>query len=164
MYWITVIVFIIDQVTKYIIRASLNLGSGVVVIPHLFNIVHSRNKGAAFGMFQNHSQYLTVITFVAVFLILYLFITTPKKDKLLRAAYGMILGGALGNLYDRVISGYVTDFLDFHIGQHSWPTFNVADSCISVAIVLIIYDAIRKERLRTHPVANEELQSPKAAE
>ena len=71
----------------------------------------------------------------------------------------MILGGALGNLYDRIINGYVTDFLDFHIGQYSWPTFNIADSSISIAIVLIIYDAIQKERAHTNLIIKKELQS-----
>jgi signal peptidase II len=159
MYWVTLIVFIIDQFTKWIIRLSIKTGDGITIIPYLFNIIHSRNRGAAFGIFQNYSQYLTVITFVAVFLILYLFITTPKNDKLLRISYGMILGGALGNLYDRIINGYVTDFLDFHIGQYSWPTFNIADSSISIAIVLIIYDAIQKERAHTNLIIKKELQS-----
>jgi len=159
MYWITIVIFIIDQLTKWLIRLSLKPGVTITIIPHLFNILYSRNKGAAFGMFQDYSQYLTVLTFVAIFLILYLFVTTPSKDKLLRASYGMILGGALGNLYDRIIYGYVTDFLDFHIGQYSWPTFNIADSSISIAIILIIYDAIKKERAHTKALIKKEFPS-----
>ena len=159
MYWITIVIFIIDQLTKWLIRLSLKPGATITIISHLFNILHSRNKGAAFGMFQDYSQYLTVLTFVAIFLILYLFVTTPSKDKLLRASYGMILGGALGNLYDRIIYGYVTDFLDFHIGQYSWPTFNIADSSISIAIILIIYDAIKKERAHTKALIKKEFPS-----
>lgn len=141
---VAMLAVILDQVGKYLIIAHVDMYETITVIPGFFNIVHVRNPGAAFGLFANQAPMIRNIVLisasvVAMVVILYLFHQTPATYPLLSAGFAMILGGAAGNLIDRIRWGRVVDFLDLHLGSFHWPAFNIADSSISVGIVIFAY-------------------------
>jgi signal peptidase II len=134
-------VTVLDQVSKAAIAGSLVRGELVEVVPGFFNIVYWMNPGAAFGMLGDIGEYriflLAGVSVVALFIIG--FLLYQYKDTLTVISLSMIAGGAVGNLIDRVRLGEVLDFLDFYVGAYHWPAFNVADSSISVGVVLLFY-------------------------
>ncbi len=141
-------VLALDQWTKWLIESHLPEMSSHEVIPGLLHISHVRNTGVAFGMFANGGRdgspwVLSLFGLVALGLIAVLFYRTPEGDRGLLAALALVLGGAVGNLFDRMASGAVTDFIAVFIGSYRWPDFNVADSAISVGLVLILLDSFR---------------------
>ncbi|TET22546.1 MAG: signal peptidase II [Candidatus Aminicenantes bacterium] len=144
-YFLFILFFlIVDQLTKFIISRSIGLNNSLSVIPGFFDLVHVRNKGAIFGIFsQSGSQVVHILlmlaSLVALALVIYYFFKTAISEKLLKISLSLILAGALGNLIDRIFRGYVIDFLDFSIKGWHWPSFNVADSCISVGALLLIF-------------------------
>jgi signal peptidase II len=145
------VILILDQATKLWIQNTIPLWESKTVIPGLFNLVHVLNKGAAFGFLAdldgNMQTYFFIgITGLAVVLIFHLLRTVHRKDNYLFAALGLILGGALGNLIDRIRVGMVIDFLDFYVGSHHWPAFNVADMAISTGAILLLVSFYRKKR------------------
>ncbi len=127
-------VLILDQSSKSIVAASLHYGESWPS-EGFFRITHARNTGTAFSLFQGYNNILSYIAIFAVVVLLWVYATTGAKSSLLRFALGLQLGGALGNLIDRLQQGYVTDFVD--VGP--WPIFNVADSSISIGMVLMIW-------------------------
>jgi signal peptidase II len=128
-----VVVLALDQLTKAIVRSNLALGEA---LPEegFVRIVHVANTGAAFGILQGQTFFLTVTTFLGLAAILLYYLYPPMEHGLLRTALGLQLGGAIGNLTDRVRLGEVTDFIDFRY----WPTFNVADSAIVIGVATIV--------------------------
>lgn len=144
---VATLVVIIDQVSKYIIVAHIGLYESITVIPGFFNIVHVQNPGAAFGLFSQQAPMIRNIVLIgasviAMGVILYLFYQAPATYPLLSAGFALILGGAAGNMIDRLRWGKVVDFLDLYIGSFHWPAFNVADSAISVGMVVFAYYVI----------------------
>jgi signal peptidase II len=143
-YFLLIIILVLaDQVTKSLISRSIYLNSRVEVIPGFFQLVHIRNKGAIFGFFnQSGSQLvyllLTIASFIALGLVIYYFFKAPASEKFLRVYLSLILAGALGNFIDRLFRGYVVDFLDFSIRGWHWPSFNVADSCITIGALMLV--------------------------
>jgi len=153
-------IVVVDQVTKILAHAYLQGSSPVAVIPGWFNLSYSRNPGGLFGYFGSlpdpwRGVLLTLLPVVAVILI-FLFLTRADADALTRFGLASILGGAVGNLIDRVFRGEVVDFLDAYVsspaladwlvrtfGTAHWPTFNVADSCIVTGACLLILDMLR---------------------
>ncbi|MBE3113871.1 MAG: signal peptidase II [Actinobacteria bacterium] len=135
-----VCVLILDQVTKYIIIEKLPISSEIEVIRGFFYITHLKNTGAAFGLFQDSTRTLTIISFVAIVLIIILKIILKLNYAFYNVSLGFILGGALGNLIDRYFVGEVTDFLNFTF----WPVFNIADSFIIIGFCLIIILMLRE--------------------
>jgi len=141
------IVVAIDQLSKVIIFEMLPLYGTVSVIPGFFNITHIHNPGGAFGFLAGHSAVWRYFVFLfisslAIGLIIYYYHKTPKTHILLSCGFALILGGAVGNMIDRVRMGIVIDFLDFYIGNLHWPAFNVADSAISIGITVFIYHLV----------------------
>ncbi len=141
---IITILLAIDQITKAAIFKSINPYSTRTVIPEFFDLVHVQNKGAIFGFFSNADSsfifiLLTLFSLAALGLVVYYFIKTPVSEKLMNISLSLILAGALGNQVDRIMRGYVIDFLDFEFWGWHWPSFNVADSCISTGAVLLIF-------------------------
>ncbi|MXX92308.1 MAG: signal peptidase II [Chloroflexi bacterium] len=135
MLWVlAVVVLLLDQSTKSVIVAWLDWGQSWPDEGFL-RITHARNTGTAFSLFQGHNNVLSFIALLAVGVLLWVYATTGARSFVLRLALGLQLGGALGNLLDRLQQGYVTDFLD--VGP--WPIFNVADSAISVGMVLMVW-------------------------
>lgn len=141
------LVVVLDQISKVIIFDTLPLYSTVSVIPGFFNITHIHNPGGAFGFLANHSAVWRHLIFLfisslAIGLIIYYYHKTPKTHLLLSCGFALILGGAIGNMIDRVRLGVVIDFLDVYVGNLHWPAFNVADSAISIGITIFIYHLV----------------------
>ncbi len=140
---IAVSVVVIDQITKHLILTRMPLYDVMSVIPGFFNITHIRNPGGAFGFMATGSQGIRNLLFigvsvVALGLIVYFYRITPRTHRSLAAAMAMIFGGAVGNLIDRLRFGEVVDFLDLYLGSYHWPSFNAADSAITIGIAIFI--------------------------
>lgn len=137
-----VLVVVADQLSKLWIRSNLLVGQSLFEIG-FFRITHIQNTGAAFGLFRGHSLILTVVALFGVaVLLLYVFFFYRHypllNNRLSRVALGLVLGGTIGNLIDRLRLGYVTDFIDFTV----WPAFNIADSAITVGVIIIAYSLL----------------------
>jgi signal peptidase II len=139
-------VLVVDQWTKVLAEDHL-LGSGqVVLIPGFVNLTLVENTGVAFGLFAAGGNTLGVVILsllglMALSLVLYYFWRTPETNRTVLVGLALILGGAVGNLVDRLMSGSVTDFIDVYVGRYHWPTFNAADSAIVIGICLMAIDA-----------------------
>lgn len=144
-YYLLILVLVIfDQLTKFFIAKNLSQYDNVTVIPGFFKLVHVRNTGAIFGFLSDSGKpwvyiALTVASLLALTLVVYYFYIVPAKDKIFKLALALILAGALGNLIDRVFRGYVVDFLHFYVKRWQWPSFNMADSCITIGALLLLY-------------------------
>ncbi len=149
----------LDQLTKFLVVQHLHLGALVSVIPGGFNLVHIRNRGAAFGLLSSLSPEFAWLFFIFTTLLVllvvgYLWYKLPADNRLATLGYSLILAGALGNLIDRVRLGEVIDFLDFYLGRYHWPAFNVADTlvCLGAGVLIwVIFTEDRGERV-SHPV------------
>ena len=141
-YLITGAVFIFDQISKEFIRLWMPLGDSWPSTGFL-RIVHGTNTGSAFGLFAGFTNLLILASIVGIAAVLYYFYRQGNNAIALRISLGLIVGGALGNLFDRVVSGKVVDFIS--VGW--WPSFNIADSAISVGMFLLIFTMIFGERL-----------------
>jgi signal peptidase II len=139
---ITVLLIVIDQLTKLAVVSTMSLNQSVPVIPNVFHITYVHNFGAAFGILAHRTGFFILITVAVVLFILFFLRQVPGEHTLLRVALALQLGGALGNLIDRVRFGYVVDFFDFRV----WPVFNVADIAIVTGIGLLILDLARNAR------------------
>ncbi len=145
-------VFVLDRLTKNLIRNYVSPWQNISIIPSFFSIVHTENRGAAFGLFADSSSEWRTLLLVALALGVMLFITAllvqPWRGGLvptqtLRTGLALVLGGAMGNVWDRLIRGGVTDFLEFYFGSYQFPTFNVADSAITIGAALLLLDMWR---------------------
>lgn len=144
---IAVAVLVLDRFSKWIVATRLTLHDGITVIPDFFRIVHVENPGAAFGLFaaSSYQWRLTILILFSLLALIVVGVLLWKNSHIVSAtgtALSLILGGALGNLWDRVIAGHVTDFLEFHIGSYYWPSFNVADSAIVIGALLLVGDIL----------------------
>jgi signal peptidase II len=152
--FIALAVLISDRFTKWLVVRNIALDDAISIIPGLFRLTHLENTGAAFSLFaESTSPFRTVLLVaisVAALIIVALLLWMRRSDfNATTLALSLIMGGALGNLWDRLTYGKVTDFLDFYIGTHHWPPFNVADSAIVVGALLLLARALRKEKLST---------------
>lgn len=150
--FVSLAVLVLDQWTKWLIEIHLPLHASTPVLGGLFNFTHVRNTGVAFGLFaaqglSSGGWLLTALGLGALAAVCIYFWRTPTKDKTLLAALALVVGGALGNLLDRAATGAVTDFVDLFVGAHHWPAWNVADAAISIGIVLMAIDSLK----RHHP-------------
>ncbi|HIE35698.1 MAG TPA: signal peptidase II [Candidatus Omnitrophica bacterium] len=137
--FIASIIFFIELIIKNYLRLNFSSQS-FPVIKNIFYISVVFNRGAAFGILKNRTTFLIYIGIFFLFLILFLLWKEKKEKIIIKVSYGLILGGALSNLFDRIFLGYVVDYLDFRI----WPVFNLADTCISIGIGLLFLDYIKK--------------------
>jgi signal peptidase II len=147
---ISALVIVLDQVAKYWVSQSLAPGASIPVMP-FFNLVLTYNTGAAFSFLSQASGwqrgFFIVIAALASLFIIY-FIRRYHRERYFSIGLSLILGGALGNLWDRIVLGHVVDFLDFYIQAHHWPAFNVADSAITCGAALLIWDSFSKRAAR----------------
>jgi signal peptidase II len=155
-YAIALVVILLDQASKLFIQATIPLGHGIPIIPGIFAIVHVLNPGAAFGLLAGRSAsfrnpFFIGISLLAVGFILFYRHRELKGHSLASFALSLILGGAIGNLVDRLRIGMVIDFLDVHYYQYHWPAFNVADSCITIGVSLMMLELVLGERRARHP-------------
>ena len=151
---IAVVVVVLDRWSKRWIVANVLPGHAIVVWPHVFRITHVLNTGAAFSMFEGATSPLLVrnllvgFSALAVVVILFLIWRMGRRISATAVALALILGGAIGNMYDRIRLGYVVDFLEVHIVHYHWPDFNVADSCIVVGACLLLLEMLRPQKNR----------------
>jgi signal peptidase II len=144
-------VLVLDQWTKWLVEVHLPHSVSHELVPGLLNLTHVKNTGVAFGLFASHGAdggawVLVAMGLVALGAVFLYFRFASVRDRLLLAALALIVGGAVGNLIDRLASGAVTDFVDVYVGTYHWPAFNVADSAITVGIALMILDSFRSHR------------------
>ena len=150
-YSLAALIFALDRLTKWLVETHVSAMDTVQVIPGLFDIVNSQNRGVAFGMFNDStSQWRTtaliVLSAAAVLFISGMLWRPEKLDRWSFWGLTLVLGGAAGNVFDRLVWGRVTDFLDFYVRDHHWHTFNIADSAIVVGSGLLILDMLRPKR------------------
>lgn len=136
-------VLALDRLSKMIIQANLDLGQSIPVIPGFFDLTYILNSGAAFGMLQGKTGFFILTSLLVLGGIFFFQHRLPKEEKLMRICLGMIAGGAIGNLTDRLLTGKVIDFLDFKIWSY---IFNVADSMIVVGGLILVYLIYRSEK------------------
>ena len=146
-------VIAVDHLSKWIVKSAMSLDQTIHIIGDFFTISYIQNEGIAFGLFNSNSSrlkapLLVIISIVALGIILYIFFSLPGRVKPAGLAMGLIFGGAVGNMIDRIAAGRVVDFIDvdfpdiairaLNIHMTRWPTFNVADSCVFVGIVMLL--------------------------
>lgn len=144
-YIISFIVLLLDQLIKYIVTKNMTLLESVSVIPGFFNIRYVQNTGAAWGIFDDKTFLLTIISAVSLIVLNQYLNKETKFTKISIVGYGVLIGGMIGNLIDRILHSYVIDYLDFNIFGYDFPVFNIADIGIVVGILLLIYDMVRSE-------------------
>jgi signal peptidase II len=145
--WLVVILFL-DQLTKVIVDRTIPLHESIPVIDGLFSLTYVRNTGAAFGIFAGSHEafrlpFLILISVIAIGFIFVMLKRLHEREVGLTTALAFILGGAIGNLIDRVLHGEVIDFLDFYWSNYHWPAFNLADSFITVGVAITLYFLMR---------------------
>ncbi|HLY91789.1 MAG TPA: signal peptidase II [Candidatus Angelobacter sp.] len=148
---IVITVFLLDRFTKWLVIHNIVLDDNVQVIPGLFRLTHLENPGAAFSLFADspsafRTGLLIAVSAAALAVIGFLLWSRRGLFNSTTVALTFIMGGALGNLWDRLADGKVTDFLDFYIGIHHWPPFNLADSAIVVGALLLVFRMLGKEK------------------
>ncbi|HLH39600.1 MAG TPA: signal peptidase II [Bryobacteraceae bacterium] len=155
-------VVLVDHATKLYIRASISPWDMIPVIPGFFNIVHTENSGAAFGVFAEaagawRSVLLIGVSITVMAIVGYLLFRAPRPadTTLMRIGFALVFGGALGNLWDRLFRGTVTDFLQFFFGSYEFPSFNAADSAITIGAALLLIDLWRARGAGESPIASQ---------
>ena len=153
--WISLVVLMLDQITKQAITANFQYGESKTIFSW-FNLVLAHNTGAAFSFLAGASgwqrEFFIIVT-VTISGVLLWMLKNNQSNRVLSIALALVLGGAFGNLYDRVVHGYVIDFVQWHAAGYFWPAFNVADSAICVGAGLLIFDSFRKPALESPPGA-----------
>jgi signal peptidase II len=152
--WLAFGLVVIDQVTKNVVARTVDLYESLTVIPGFFNITRIHNRGAIFGTFSQTNNglvfaLLTAASLAALAIVVWFFLKTPASDRLMKISLTLIMAGALGNQFDRLVRGHVIDFLDLHIGTAHWPFFNAADSCISIGACLMLLTLLRRKPVCT---------------
>lgn len=141
---IAALVVVLDQASKLIIRHTfLSNGERIVVVDNVLNITRSENTGAVLGLLSNARPVLITVTIAAIFALVFFAYRMRYAPLLKRVCLGLILGGAFGNLIDRLTTGRVIDFIDMGIGPYRWPVYNIADIAVTVGAVVLIYGFLR---------------------
>jgi signal peptidase II len=153
---ISLLAVAVDRVTKNYVATHIYMGSGIVVIPKVFRITHVLNTGAAFSMFADSASPVAVriglvsFSLIAAVAVLFMLWKYGKVWSVSSIGFALVLGGAVGNLYDRAVYHYVVDFLEVHIVKYHFPDFNVADSCITVGACLLVFEMIWPSKTSHH--------------
>ena len=151
LYVVALTVLALDQATKLIVRQHLRPGQNIPIIPDLFDLTYVLNPGAAFGILAGSSPsyrnpFFIAVSLLAILLIVYYHHRHGEERTFPIFGLGLILGGASGNLLDRLRFGMVVDFLDLHIGRYHWPAFNVADAAITIGVGLMLLDMLKERQ------------------
>jgi len=129
-----------DQLTKHLIAAAFHPGESLPLVPRVLHLTYVQNTGAAFGLFKGQHALFIVLSLVVIMWIAREFLTTRVLPSPVRWGYALVLGGAAGNLLDRMRLGHVVDFIDLRV----WPVFNVGDSAITIGVALLVWRALKK--------------------
>ena len=140
--FITLIIIIFDVISKIFISNILILNKSITIIPNFFYLTYTHNYGGAWSIFDNSTLFITIVSFLIIIGIIYYLFKNKVTKKIEIVGYSLLLGGAIGNLIDRIVYGYVIDFLDFYIFKYDFPIFNVADIGIVVGIILLLVSMI----------------------
>lgn len=149
--WLALLVFVADIGIKLVVMNSMGYGweNRIEILP-FFNLLYVHNYGAAFSFLSDQAGwqrwFFTAIAFVVTGLLAFWMRRLPASDKWNNIAYALIIGGAVGNVFDRVVHGFVVDYLDFYWGNYHWPAFNLADSAICIGAAMIILDSFRSSK------------------
>ena len=138
----SMIIFIIDQIVKLFVGFSLELNTSFTVFNNFFYISNVHNYGAAFSVLYGNRIFLVIVSIITLVLVYYFLLKNKKFDWFNIILYSLLIGGILGNLFDRIIYGYVVDYLDFYIFGYNFPIFNIADICIVISVILIVIDTL----------------------
>ena len=144
--WLVPLTLVVDQVSKYVVQQTMTRHESIAVIGDFFRLTYIHNSGAAFGLNLGSPLLHTLISIVALGALAWLFWTAPKGERLMRFSLTLVLGGALGNIVDRIRLHEVIDFFDFGIGDLRWPVFNFADTFVTVGIVLLAFSYSRQQK------------------
>ena len=156
-FFLSLPLYALDQLTKYYVLRLIKPDEPRVVIAGLFDLVNITNTGAAFGSFKNNNKFFIVISGLALLFVVTLLIRRRSWDVWRDVSLALLAAGVLGNLTDRILYGHVIDFLLFDFGSHApsflhpWPAFNVADSCICIAVVCFIIHSFRQNKSAAQP-------------
>ena len=137
------ILILIDQIIKILVS---NMIESIIIIKNFFNLIYVENTGAAFSILENNTIFLIIITFISLFLIYKFLLRNKQFNKLEIVTYSLLIGGIIGNLIDRIIYGYVIDYLEFIILNRHMPIFNFADICIVIGTFLFLFITIKEEQ------------------
>jgi len=149
MLFLSLPLYAVDQLTKQLVLRIIGPYDARIVVPDFFSLVNVTNTGAAFGSFRGNNAFFIVISIIALLVVVSLLTRRRRPDILRDVSLALLLAGILGNLTDRLLYGHVIDFLLFNLHVRyadPWPAFNVADSCISIAVVLFIVHSFRKQK------------------
>jgi signal peptidase II len=127
-------VFFLDRLAKSMVKQNFQLGQSSPIIKNVFHLTYITNTGSAFGLFKGINLFFILFSIIVIVIILYFIKRIKENEKALQLAVGLLLGGTIGNLMDRIFHGSVIDFIDFRI----WPVFNIADSAVTISVALLI--------------------------
>ena len=142
---ITIICIFIDFISKLLITSNLEVGESITIIPNFFSISYIRNTGAAWGILSNDTLILAMVSMIFLIFAIKYINDLKTISKLSIFSYGMLIGGIIGNLIDRLFRNYVVDFFSFNIFGYNFPVFNIADCFIVISIALIVIETLLKE-------------------
>ena len=141
--YLSVLILVLDQLTKFIVHSTMNLYDSIQVVPYLLNFTYIRNEGIAFGIYFEGAE--TIFIALPILITIYLFYLLKSEefqDKFSQIALFLIIAGAVGNIIDRIFRGYVVDFIDFHLNGMHWYVFNIADSSVTIGLIFLLYSSI----------------------
>ena len=139
-----IICIIIDRIIKLVCLSNLDIGDGISIIDNISSITLVTNTGAAFSLFSSNTLFLIILSFIVIGIIYFFFIKDQKLSNFMQITYGILLGGIIGNLIDRIIYGYVIDYLNFSF--INFPVFNFADICIVISIIILIINILKGDK------------------
>lgn len=140
---LTILVILVDFFSKYMVSKLMTVNETINLIDNFFRITYVKNTGAAFSMFSNNTILVIIISVVVIGFLLFYIYKNKGNNKLENVSYAFILGGAISNLIDRLVYGYVIDFLDFEILSYDAPIFNLADTFIVIGVILFLINTLR---------------------
>ena len=141
--YLSVLIVVLDQLTKFIVHSTMNLYDSIQVVPYLLNFTYIKNEGIAFGIYFEGAE--TIFIVLPILITIYLFYLLKNEefqDKFSQIALFLIIAGAVGNIIDRIFRGYVVDFIDFHLNGMHWYVFNIADSSVTIGLIFLLYSSI----------------------
>lgn len=143
---LSIVLVLVDQLTKYMIVKSMEIGESIPIIGEILKITSHRNYGAAWGMLQNQMMFFYIITVIVLIALCYFYYKEAADNLLMQSGLMLIFAGAIGNFIDRLFRGNVVDFIDTKIINYDFPIFNVADSCLTIGVFILLYELLFNQK------------------